>query len=230
MSTELVNAATVAVNFVGLLGFAAAVAVLASVPARPDRRFNEHTKTFAIAAFAIYVYSLAIDLFGRYLSSPLLEEIENFVEVLFPVFMLMSVVAMLSAQQVIDVRRAQAALKASHDMMYAIVDSAPAGIMVLDPAGRATFANETARQVLDFGDEEGTGALVTPGWTVFDRQGRGRPDFRALVTGPTAGSQALSVQWPSGWRVDLQVNVEPLGAASAPGGYVATFERPRRTG
>lgn len=230
MSTELVNAATVVVNLVGLLGFASAVAVLASVPARPDRRFNEHTKTFTIAAFAIYVYSLAIDLFGRYLSSPLLEEIENFVEVLFPVFMLMSVAAMLSAQQVIDVRRAQAALKASHDMMYAIVDSAPAGIMVLDPAGRATFANETARQVLDFGYEEGTGALVTPGWTVFDLQGRGRPDFRALVTGPTAGSQALSVQWPSGWRVDLQANVEPLGEASTPGGYVATFERPRRTG
>ncbi len=216
------------VNTIGFLGFLGAVIVLAFVPAREDRRFNTTTKAFTMAAFGIYAYSLGIDVLQDALAHPIWEELEDFVEILFPVFVLMSVASTLSAQQVIDVRRAQRALAASHDMMYSIVDCAPAGIMVLDTAGRATFANETARSVLDLSEEHGTGALVTPGWNVIDRHGRGRPDFRVLIEGRALGSQPLSIHWPGGWRVDLEVHVEPLGSSREPQAFVATFERPRR--
>lgn len=214
---------------IGFLCFLAAVIVLALVPAREDRRYNRNTKAFTIAAFAVYVYSLGIHLFGATLSSPLWEEAENFVEVLFPVFVLMSVVSTLSAQQYLDLQRTGRALVNSHDMMFSIVDCAPAGILVLDTSGRATFANETARNILDLDEEQGTGALQTPGWTIVDRQGRGRPDFRVLTEGRAVGSRPVTVHWPNGWKVELEVYVEPLGPARSAEAYVATFEKPRRT-
>ncbi len=216
-------------NVVGFAGFLAAVAILALVPARSDRRFNASVKIFTIAAFLVYVYSLGIHLFGGALASPLWEEAENFVEVLFPLFVLMSVVATHSAQQYLDVQRARRALAASYDMMFSIVDCAPAGIMVLDPRGQVTFANETARGVLDLTEDPETGDMVTPGWTVTDGEGRGRPDFRTLAEQPgLLGRKKLVVNWPSGRRVNLDVYAEPLGDGRGPsGGLVATFERPR---
>ena len=215
---------------VGFAGFLGAVVVLALVPARADRRYNASTKTFTIAAFMVYVYSLGIDLFGETLANTAWDEIERFVEVLFPLFVLMSVVATLYAQQYIDVQRAHRALAASHDMMYSIVECAPAGILVLDARGQITFANDTARSVLDLAEDPETGDMITPGWTVVDREGKGRPDFRTLAEEPgRLGRKHLTVAWPDGWRVELDVYAESLADLDGrPAGLVATFERPRR--
>lgn len=222
------SGSTLAIDIIGFTGFTAAVIVLLTVPARADRRFNAMTKVFTVAAFCVYIYSLGIDLLWVN-TEGFFEQAGDFVEVLFPIFVLLTVVSSASQQQVIDLEHAQRAMRASHDMLVSIVEAAPAGILVLDQVGRITFANEAAREVLDLTEDPDTGDLVTPGWTVVDRHGRGRPDFRALVEGRVVGHEPLEVQWPSGWRVRLDVNVEPVGSASAaPGGTVATFERPRR--
>lgn len=154
---------------------------------------------------------------------------ESYVEILFPVLAVVLVYSAYSARQLADVRSTQRALVRSHEMTMGIIDAAPAGILFLDPTGRITFANETARQVLDLAEDPHTGRLVGPDWTVIDDRGAQSPGFCVLVEDESVKDLPLTVQWPTGWSVELDISTEPLrDAREGLGGVVATFERPAR--
>lgn len=217
---------SVVANAVGFAGFAVGVAILSFVPSRAKSRFNAATKGFTIAAMLVYVLSLGIDLAAPAAVAGFVEELEDFIEVLFPILALMAVVSGVSGQQVADLDRAQRAMAASQDFTLSIIDAAPAGILLLDGTSAIAFANETARDTLDLREDPETGEITRPSWTVRDPRGNESDDLRCLLE-YVGQSQRIVVEWANGWRVELLVSTKPLSEeAGSQGGVVATFERP----
>ena len=218
--------AVVLIDAIAALGFAVAAAVLVATPSAPNQRFNPMAKTFSIAAFGVYVFSLGVGLLALSAEGSVLDQLEDFVEVLFPIFTLMAVSFDYSGQQAADMIRSQRAMRASHDMMIGIVDAAPSGIMLVESSGEISFANAEACDILDLAEDAETGAITHPVWTVRDPRGGKNSDLRCLVDYP-GQSQRITIEWVTGWRVELMVHTQPLSRElGSIGGLVATFERP----
>lgn len=216
-------------DVIAVAGFFVAMLVLASTPANAEGPLTRLTKWFMFAAFATRMYVSATKVLVHFVGPSVFEEFADYIEVMFPVLVAMSVFSAFMAQQLGDVRRSQRAVAASSEMMLGLVDAAPAGIMLLDGAGRITFANESARDVLDLFEDAETGGLAMPGVVIRDPSGGTAEDFSYLVGEHGHASVRLSAEWPSGWRVGLSVAVRPLDSdAGRAGGMVATFERPAR--
>ncbi len=214
------------IDAIAVIGFAAAAVVLVATPSAPDQRFNPMAKTFSIAAFGVYVLSLGVGLLALPVEGSGLDQLEDFVEVLFPIFTLMAVSFDYSGQQAADMIRSQRAMRASHDMMIGIVDVAPSGIMLVESSGEISFANAVACHILDLAEDADTGAITHPVWTVRDPRGGENSDLRCLVEYP-GQSQRITIEWVTGWRVDLMVHTHLLSRElGAIGGLVTTFERP----
>jgi PAS domain-containing protein len=211
---------------VAVLGFGAAIVVLVITPSAQNRRFNPMAKSFTIASFSVYVFSLGVGLLLMPAEGTVLEQLEDFVEVLYPIFTLMAVSFDYSGQQAADMLRSQRAMRTSHDMMLGIVDAAPGGIMLVESSGEISFANDTASDVLDLTEDPSTGLIAHPTWTIRDPRGEESESFSALVEYP-GESQRLVVEWVTGWRVELLVHTRPLSEQmGSAGGLVATFTRP----
>lgn len=209
-------------NAIGLLGFLVAAVVLATVPSDKDSFLNPLTKWFVIASLLTYVFVTVTDTLGAMGYDLWTEGVEDFVELLFPVFVLVGVFSAYSYQQIEDLRRSQQALRSSHNLMMGIVDSAPAGILFINTNGTIAFANHAAKEILDLEEDE-FGHFDAP-WFA----GRERPE--ALLPAISHEHQVgvvIPVDWPNGWHVDLVVDTEPLVLSGGEaGGVVATFERP----
>jgi len=217
-------------DLIGLAGFTAGIVLLLLAPASTESVFDGWTRGFMIAAFSVYVVVLAIDLYAYLATSSQIETLEGYIEMLFPVLAIFAVFAAHRQQQILDLRGTQRAMKRAHDMMLTIVDQTPAGVVVLDDKGRVSFANETAKDVLDLAEDPHTGVITNPGWSVVETgraQNDARPDFSAVLAPLHDGIVPLTLVWPNGWRIDIHVSGSPLAdAVGGVGGTVATFERP----
>jgi PAS domain-containing protein len=214
------------IDAVAVLGFSAAAVVLATTPSAQNQRFNPMAKTFSIASFLVYVFSLGVGLLLAPAEGSVLEQLEDFVEVLFPIFTLMAVSFDYSGQQAADMLRSQRAMRASHDMMIGIVDAAPSGILLVESSGEISFANEVASDVLDLVEDADTGEISHPTWNVRDPRGGESGNLSCLVDYP-GESQRITIEWVTGWKVELLVHTQSLSDELGPmGGLVATFERP----
>jgi len=217
-------------DLIGLTGFSLGVALLALAPASEETVFDGWTRGFMIAAFAVYVVVLGIDLLAYFTVNRQVEMLEGYIEMLFPVLAIFAVFAAHRQQQILDLRGTQRALKSSYDMMLTIVDQTPAGVVVLDDKGRVSFANDAAKDILDLAEDPHTGAITNPGWSVVETgqpTSHARSDFSAVLEALHNGIVPLTLMWPNGWRIDIKAAGAPLAdAAGGVGGTVATFERP----
>jgi PAS domain-containing protein len=224
----MLDALRIGGDFVGLLTFAVAFLMLAATPAsRANARFQPAVKGLMLAALGVYVIVTASDVMAHLNIAILPPTIEDYAETLFPVIVLGVVFAADSAQQTYDVARAQVALGHANDLMLGVVDAAPAGIMFLSSNGQITFANETAKHVLDLVDHPETAAVITPGWVVEGQQDAEPGVLRILVRSEPYEGLPLTLRWPTGWRIELRVAGRPLADATGElGGVVVTFELP----
>lgn len=212
-------------DWIAVIGFAIAAGILLFTPSGGNLTLSPYTKWLTIAAFTTRAYVSATKV--AFVGPSRLEVFGDYIEVLFPVLAAAAVFSAFSAQQLQDLARSQRAVQASNAMMIGMVDAAPAGILVLDDAGRITFANDSAREVLDLSYEADTGEIMNPGWKVRDPHGDERPDFACLLHDVDHAPVPLQILWPSGWRARLLVSTRPLhDGASLNSGLVATFERP----
>lgn|GEM_PF-2428025 len=212
---------------IGFVGFVAGLVVLVSIPASSGRLFNRQTKTLIIAAFAVYVYALGIDMVEATFRGTLLGELRSLGQILFPIFMLMALMSGHAAQQMLDLRRSQTALRRSNEFMLDLVDSSPAGMLFLAPHGLIVFANKTARDILDLSEDPETGLLETGGWVATCSCGVRCDRLECLLDPHGPGPYQMTLEWPSGWTIRLKIHTEILAdEAGNVGGVVATFERP----
>lgn len=215
-------------DIIAIVGFLIAIGIALGTSSRGDSPLSPFSKWLMITAFATRVYVSASKVYSFYAGPSFFEDFGDYIEVLFPVMVVLSVASAFIAQKMEDLDRSQRAMHAANEMMLNMVDAAPAGILLLDGAGNITFANDSARDTLDLTENPDTGGLVSPGWTVWDPMGIAMPDFSFLVNESPAWPVKVRVEWPdSEWRIELAMSARPLhtdGTRSA--GVVATFESP----
>ena len=217
------NAATWSIteDIIPMLGFTAAMVMLILVPVRPGGSVTRAAKLFFGASIMAYLVSSWASILGHWSLWPAsLDPVVTTIEALWVPFILFGVYAMYSHQQLADANASRHAVKRASEMLENVVETTPAGIVVLNDVGQITFANGEARRLLDIEDERA--ATVAPDWTIClgeepDATGDLRCDFRDLLSPEPLQGALLTVHWPNGWRRRFSVNTSPYQDAS---GYV----------
>lgn len=216
-------------DIVGFVAFTLTVVVLIATPSSEHGTLNGTTKVAMIAAFAVYVIATGENLLDAAgMSSDLLDEVESYVEILFPVLVLLAMSSGNSALQIQEIQRTQRAMQASQALTSEIIDRTPAGILLLDQVGNVVFANDAACDILDLREDSVTGEVILADWTVKCAGGAGRPDLSELPAHDYGPPVECDFVWSSGWEVELNISVQRMGSSEdgVPTGFVATFERP----
>ncbi|HEX9092565.1 MAG TPA: PAS domain-containing protein [Coriobacteriia bacterium] len=200
-------------DVIALIAFAAAIPVVFSIPGDRRSPFSAGAKLFVAGGVVAHAVVMLGDILVSQGVASLLEPIEGAVELLWVPLIAFAVYSLYSRQQMLDATTAQHGALRANEMLETIVDTAPAGIVLLDGSGALTFANQAARHLLDL-EKDGTAAEgATLGFTVTldpaAGEGSRLPGMRALIaSGKLAGAEAL-VEWPNGWRRRLSVNTAP---------------------
>ena len=138
-----------------LVGFATALAMILTVPVRPGGTFNRTAKGFFAASILCYFISTLASIMGHFNLFPaFLEPAITSVELLRVPFIVFGVYALYAHQQLTDAASSQNAVKKAGEMLESVMETAPAGIVVLNDAGSITFADGEARRLLDITDDQ----------------------------------------------------------------------------
>jgi len=197
------------------LGFTAAFVMVLLMPVRPGGAISRGSKLFFLGSILCYMTGTTASILGHFVTMPAsVATVVDAVEVLWIPFILFGVYSMYARQQLNDAYAAQQTVVQTSDMMESIVETTPAGIVVLDSTGWITFANGAARRLLDLEEDPELCSVRTPGWKVdcgkLNPAGEPRGDFRDLVTPTPVEGVPVTVEWPNGWRRNLSVNTEPV--------------------
>lgn len=230
------NAATWSIteDIAPMLGFTAALIAVLMIPIVKDGLFNRAAKWFFVASMMCYFISAGASILGHFnLVSADVNSIMPLVELLWVPFLLFGVYALYSQQQLRDSVAARHEVMKAGEMLAKVMETAPAGVVVLDSGGAITFANPEARRLLDM-DERPSSDADPIRWSVyvgepadFDATADRRDDFRDLLVRDPLRNASVTVSWPNGWRRHLNVNTTPLtvDGGGVSGAVVAFVER-----
>jgi PAS domain S-box-containing protein len=133
--------------------------------------------------------------------------------------------------QIAERQQAEAALRRERDLVARIMDTSPAGIVVVNREGQISFANPRAEHLLGLTHDQITARMYNaPEWRVTDYQGNAFPDedlpFQQVMrTGQPIYDVCHAIEWPDGQRVLLAINAAPLvDAAGKVDGMVAAVD------
>jgi PAS domain S-box-containing protein len=119
-------------------------------------------------------------------------------------------------RDVTERKRSEEALRAERDLLDGILATSVAGIMVVDPMGRALFLNSRAEAVLGLTrDQLGDRADLPPGWRFRTPSGAllpesARPARRVVATGEPVQDARVVLERPDGEYIFLAINAAPL--------------------
>lgn len=214
-------------DVVSTVGFGIALGVVLAAPSRKTGLVSPTSKTFLVLAMGLYLFVGVSNLLEHTGIIALFDRFEDYAELLFLPLFAYFVHSMAETRRFEGIARDQRALRRSHELTMSIVETTPAGIMVVDPAGRVTFANDRARSVLRLTDDPDSVWLHTPGWTVRPAgipDVEEHPDLRIIASGVAVSDVPIEVIWPDGRLTRLAVSVAPLADdAEVLGGSVVAF-------
>lgn len=202
-----------AIDTVAFAAFVYALVVYWITPEAPETPFNKTARMCVMIAMGVYVFAMFSNTI-EHVGFPQLDPAEDYIELLFPPFVFYATYAVSARQREVALMRSERAAQRSREMMLEIVDTAPAGVLVVSASGAVVFANETAREVLDLVEDSVTCALVHGEWTIIDETrpvgAQELPDLGALVHGRTRRDVPVRIEWPSGWARSLRMSIAPL--------------------
>ncbi len=134
-------------------------------------------------------------------------------------------------QDITERKWAEEALNRERDLVRRIMETSPAGIVMVNREGQITFANTRAEQVLGLTRAEIRSRTYNdPLWRITDYDGNPfldeeLPFRRVMATGQPVFGVRHAIEWPDGRRVLLAINGAPLlDAAGRVDGMVASVE------
>lgn len=215
---------TTAVEAFAFVVFTVAAGLFVSLPVRDGGRFDAVSKWLLVAVGAASAFASLSNVLEHAGATSALDPFEDYIEILLPTAIVYAAYAIAFRHRENDLFQAHRALERSHAFVMDLVDATPAGIIVLDSAGRIAFANESARECLDLAEcEDGEDH---PAWVVRDERyaaRQPRPDFSGFLEGKPLRQVPVTVEWPSGWRRRLSLNVVPMEDSRGAGGAIAAF-------
>jgi diguanylate cyclase (GGDEF)-like protein/PAS domain S-box-containing protein len=125
-----------------------------------------------------------------------------------------------------EVRRAGESMNQERNILTYVMETSPAGILMMRPDGQITFKNWRASQLLHFHERQ---VPLTPEWTMMDIYGQPLPPekqvFQRVVATrrPVYGARVI-LRLEDGSRIPLMVNASPLlGAKNEVSGLVVVI-------
>ncbi len=201
-------------DLVAFAAFLATIATLVTIPSQPGSAYSAGAKVFSVAACAVYAEVTFSDVFGRFGAFQALHAVEAEFELLWAPFVLFAIYSLYARQQLNDAHASRVEALQAGEMTRRIVQTMPAGIVMIDDVGGLTFSNQTARELLDLEqDDDHEGHLPT--WTLrVSVHGHSSsepiPGFRALLRSEPLSGATVIAEWPTGWRRRLSVNTAPV--------------------
>lgn len=152
---------------------------------------------------------------------------EDSAELLFAPLLVLAAYGV-EAQSTIDERSRSAALVQQQvDLLMAVIDTSPVGIMIVAQGGHVTFANEPARNLLHLEEDQSTGLIRHAEWKMADVTGAPTSLGDLVGSEPTHGARRL-VTWPDGRSKQFLFNATPMNDSNAAlGGAVVAVESTR---
>ncbi len=134
-------------------------------------------------------------------------------------------------RDITELKQAEEDLKRERDILRRIMETSPAGILVIDRDGQMTYINARGEEILGMGKEEiARHPHDDPVWDLTDFSGRPLqeselPLYRVMSDKKTIIDMHLGVKCSDGRRVFLSVNGAPLlGEQGEIQGAVFTFQ------
>ncbi len=112
-------------------------------------------------------------------------------------------------------KRAEEAQRKERDLLNRVMETSPAGIVLLDPQGKIHFANQRAEQVLGITQSEiGQRAYNSPEWQIASYDGQpidddDLPFAQVKRSGEAVWAIRHAIQLPGGRRALLSINAAP---------------------
>lgn len=139
---------TALLDLVALIAFVVAAVTIALVPSR-TRGIGPQLKIPLLLGFAIYAFVALSNVVEHAGITSALDEYEDYAEILFVPLVAYTLYSRSTAEQLERATVAEQAIRAEHDLLMRVVETTPAGILVIDGTGSVSFANDEARRMLD---------------------------------------------------------------------------------
>lgn len=136
---------------------------------------------------------------------------EDHLEVLFTPFLIYFFYATATSAELRKRERAERFLRQEVDMLGAVVDVSPFGILVTDAGGKVAFANELAAELLGLSWEDALdGERSRIRWVRVSSEGEERPFEDAIERGTSVRDDGYLVTRPDGGHCLLHMSVVPV--------------------
>ncbi len=205
------------------LAFLVAAVLVAVLPY--DEILTKPARAILVAAMLLYVFVGISNVLEHAGITAKYDYYEDFAEILFiPALAYVANSVYLTS----ELRKSNLAARAQmrqNDLLLNIVDTVPGGIVLVDPTGGVTFANEGAERVLGLASDEGGSLRITPPWRLSDPLTGEEVTFAELASGGELVRRPLRATWPDGQVTELTLSVTPMASGVADiGGSVIAFE------
>ncbi len=211
--------AVVFFDAISLITFGIAFVLVLREPFDEFKPYDRIIRVFLALAVFVYAFVAFSNLLEHAGITAALDAYEDYVEILFVPLVAYAIYSMSTARQFNETRRAGELLRAEHDLLTAVVDTSPTGIMLVTSAGTIAFANDRAREMLGLQPSPDLDALSMP------------EDFRCTSTVSASArplslehlahgepfSGALCIIEVGGRKAALSVSASSLGDEFGPG-------------
>jgi signal transduction histidine kinase len=217
--------AVAAADVVSTLAFGLALLFAVLIPVPADRPYLRPIKAFMTLAMGLYLFVGVSNVLEWGGITPALDVYEDYAEVLFVPALAYVLFSLASAQQFESTRRTEQLVRSEQELLSSVVAASPAGIMVVQPDGSVTIANEVAQKVLGLGPENGTTRHQVPLDVLLGPEAGGvsglRDGLRELARMGAVDDLVRYVERPGGAISALDFGVRPLGREGSEGSVVA---------
>ncbi|PKL74242.1 MAG: hypothetical protein CVV27_21500, partial [Candidatus Melainabacteria bacterium HGW-Melainabacteria-1] len=138
----------VALDVIAFFAFSIALVLVLRERFENSNPYSGVIKLLFALAVLVYVFVAFSNILEHAGITAVLDEYEDYVEILFVPLIAYAVYTMHTARLYNDARRAAELLNAEHGLLTAIIDTSPTGIMLVTSAGTLAFANDMARETL----------------------------------------------------------------------------------
>ncbi len=220
------QALIVTFDVISCIAFVIALVVVLTVRFDEYHAYARTVRLFLALAVAINVFVGVSNILEHAGITAALDPYEDYCEILSVPLVAYAIFTTNIAQREGAVRRAGELVRAEHDLLTAIVETSPGGIMLVASSGDIAFANDRAKDLLRLRSDGETGSLRLPADLICTStiSASTRPlDLAQLAAGEVFDSAVCIVE-VDGRRVALSVSASPIAVSDgAVRGSVVAF-------
>lgn len=214
------NVPIVIADCITMLTFGVALVLVLRIPVPKEPAFGRTIRYFLVMALAVYAFVGFSNILEHAGITSILDTYEDYAEIMFVPLVAYILYTLSMGLQVEESQRAKATLFREHELLNGILETSPAGIVLLTGTGQLRFANDRAIELLELVPDD-QGRLGLP-LEFQSTTANGEGGLMAFAEDTASASRVCTVYF-GGRRKTLSVSSTPLLADGYQSGWVLTF-------